>query len=274
MTNIRKGRFTELANSLKSRLSRIKDTHIPTARAYGALGRAKGLRAVNIGALKVVDALEGVGAIRPRQAKKVRIGILSADAYDTTPYTKHTLQVAGTNQERQHFYSHSSGAKNPIFFDKMPKNVQDHFNAIARNGDEMSLKTIGLKQGVSPAGTDNGLSFELGGTKRLHDLWEKHYIKLRNSNPDARLPYNDNTLSRLQRKIDVMDVAQRKAIPKLRDNYTALRSASGKAALIAGLGGAGALLMANRRKNEQSGNSGRGNKSMAKRANTSNKYFR
>ena len=70
--------------------------------------------------------------------------------------------------------------------------------------------------------------------------------------------------------------AEEIAIQSLRQNYTTLRDTAGKAALIAGLGGAGgfALMMANRKKNEQSGNSGRVNKSMAKRANTSSKYFK
>ena len=374
MTGIQKGRFSQLAQNIVHRLGQagvrsaktIRNTNAKlaerlfdakahlltnglggkikaattnigtTTRAYGQLGRAKGLRAVNIGALKVVDALEGVGAIRPRQAKKVRIGILSADVHDTMPFTRETdysdilrsrrrysekpmtesrlIEIKGENpnqhvwsysEAKKHFFDpevreyrkENTSPKRSVFYEDMPKGVKEQFDDMAEyglGGPYREGRSGNKTKGTYRMDTEN-MDSRLADSLNQDDYFDRiFYDKERKRNslyPHTEKPRSakqkfDNAINRQYlnevvaptgNRRNEMHVARRNAVPKLRDNYTALRSAAGKAALIAGLGGAGGLALmmaANRKKNEQSGNSGRVNKSMAKRANTSSKYFR
>ena len=362
MTGIQKGRFSQLAQNIVHRLGQagvrsaktIRNTNAKlaerlfdakahlltnglggkikaattnigtTTRAYGQLGRAKGLRAVNRGALKVVDALEGAGMMRPRQANKVRIGILSADAYDTHPFTKETglsdwnrprrryaekpmtesrlIEIKGENPNQQNGWSYSEAKKHffdpevieyhrehvipkrSMFYEDMPKHVQEQFDAL-------NLGIAGKRAGDTPYAADRKLARELGFSRRMDDVVSQKQKERERLYPTTDKPRSakqrfNNEINR-QYYREVVDPAYRRAlkassaedtaVQSLRQNYTTLRNTAGKAALIAGLGGAGGLALmmaANRKKNEQSGNSGRVNKSMAKRANTSSKYFR
>ena len=380
MTNMQKGRFTELGQRLVARLgragarsatsmrgaeaklaerlfdasihpaisrvsSRVRDA-IPTVRAYGELGRAKGLRAVNRGALKIVDALEGAGVMHPRQANKARIGIVSADVYDTVPFDrsnytngdrplmrrsprdkdyltdesvlraklKHDPSYADGSfaprygrtyaQERAEVFNPEQRArrkerfpKNPMFYEDMPKGVREQFDDMAEYGlggpyreGRNQNKTTGtyrmdtenmdtrLADSLNPDGYfDRILRDKERKVDSLYPFTEKPKSAKQKFNNAINRQYLNEVVAPTGNRVIEMRTARRTAVPKLRDNYTALRSAAGKAALIAGLGGAGGLALmmaANRKKNEQSGNSGRVNKSMAKRANTSSKYFR
>lgn len=363
MANIRKGRFTELGQQLVARLgragvrsatairntnaklaerlfetslhplgervsSRLKDV-IPTARAYGELGRAKGLRAVNSGALKVVDALESAGVMHPRQANKARISIVSADVHDTVPYNRYDYRIererpfvtralkdreykldtnylrgklkADPNYKTNPTYGNTYAEdkaitfdphlmerrkenypKNPVLYEDMPKHIQAQFDAMAEQGLQ------GKPYRGTPQDIDNSLSREIGFSRQRNSIanekqktGEALYPKT-DKPRSAKGKFNNALNYQYEREVlypanlramSAREVEQ-DALPKMRLNYKTLRNTAGKAALIAGLGGAGALLMASRRKNEQSGNSGRVNKSMAKRANTSSKYFR
>ena len=273
MTNIHKGRFTELAESLKSRLAHIKDTHLtrPAIRGYGELGRAKGLRAVNSGALKVVDALERAGAIRPRQAVKARIGIMSADTYDTMPkfvYAKNPTVQENTIPGQRRIYGQT------------PASIRRKINDISSVDAYGKKRDFGNADDMSNPKRESRYLVDMFGKQkyfqRLHyeklDQFDKTMNELIDSGASQKEVWEaeDKLRSELtnptRRRISRMNDAEQAAIPKLRANYQSLRNKAGLG-LLAGAGAGGlALLMANRKKDEPSSGSGKVNKSMAKRA--------
>jgi len=282
MPNMQKGRFTELANSLKSRLSHIKDTHLPTIRGYGELGRAKGLRAVNSGALKVVDALERAGAIRPRQAVKARIGIMSVDAYDTMPkfvYAKKpTIQENAIPGQRR-------------IYGQTPASIRRKINDISLVDAYDKKRNFGNADDMSnPKRESRYLVDMLSGRDYFKDIHDKkidardeviNLLSLKGVPQKKLLEVADEydlTIKPTWRRMFRMGDAEQAAVPKLRASYQSLRNKAGLG-LLAGAGAGGlALLMANRKKESSSG-SGKVNKSMAKRAmptkaqSPSNKYL-
>lgn len=254
MANIRKGRFTELAESLKSGLSRIKDTHLPTIRAYGELGQAKGLRAVNRGALKVVDALDNPQRrmIGGWHASKARAGILSVDAHDMAP-----ALISGSRDAEndiKHISNQLDYARNRglpskrkiVVMDDMPDHIKEALIDHATKNAYGERIHPYIDSDVKRMARSNG-----GGIKAFgynHDIPQALIEQGRTLHPDS-------LWSHIESK-DLIDA---------HNKYKKIRNIGLLGATVGGLGGV-ALLMANRKKNETPSSSGRVNKSMAKRA--------
>lgn len=275
MTNIHKGRFTELAESLKSKLLHIKDTHLPTIRGYGELGRAKGLRAVNSGALKVVDALEGAGMMRQRQANKARIGILSADAYDTmpdfvfdrpTPHPQSRFNGDGLPEQRK-------------IRENIPISIREKMNDVSLTDAYGKERRHADRNNINnPNRVSRYLADMTGGSDYFRNIHHKkldardeviNLLSLKGVPQKKLLEVADEydlTIKPTWRRMTRMGEVEQSSVPKLRASYQSLRNKAGLG-LLAGAGAGGlALLMANRKKNEPSSGSGKVNKSMAKRA--------
>jgi hypothetical protein len=253
-------------------LSRIKDTHLtrPAIRGYGELGRAKGLRAVNSGALKVVDALESAGAIRPRQAVKARIGILSADAYDTMPkfvYAKKPTVQENTTPELRRIYGQT------------PASIRRKINDISSVDAYGKKRDFGNQEDMSNPKRESRYLVDMFGKQkyfqRLHykklDQFDKTINELIDSGASQKEVWEaqDKLRSELtnptMRRMFRMGDAEQDAIPKLRASYQSLRNKAGLG-LLAGAGAGGIMLAMANRKKESSSGSDKVNKSMAKRA--------
>ena len=286
MTNMQKGRFTQLAQRIarnvgqagvrgvkgfqnlerkiaythpigriRGRLADFKENlpqYIDTARAYGELGRAKAIHGVNKGAVKIVDALESAGIIHSRQAKKARFAI-------------GLTNLSEMNNERYRSF--------------IPKKIKsDADNAYnryvnsdpAEDGDDWALDeyqeyldTKHPLQHIDDA--RNKLTIDGGDNLRIIEMRRKGKGWLRDSKP--KLKFSEKIEGYPGGSVGY----------RMMNNYTTANKITALAA--AGGLGLGALALANRKKENTPNSSGRVNKSMAKRAtptkaqSPSNKYL-
>jgi hypothetical protein len=282
MTNIQKGRFTQLVQRvarnvgqagvrgvkgfqnlerkiaythpigrIRGQLADFKENlpqYADTARAYGELGRAKAIHGVNKGAVKIVDALESAGIIHSRQAKKARFAI-------------GLTNLSEMNNERHRSFIPK----------KIKSDADDAYNRYVNSGpvedgeDDWALEEyhdyINRKhplQHIDDA--RNKLTIDGGDNLRIIEMRRKGKGWLKDSKP--KLKFSEKIEG-----YDGPDIRYR-----MMNNYQTAKKITALA--TAGGLGLGALALANRKKDATPSSSGKVNKSMAKRANTSNKYFR
>ena len=225
---------------------------------YGELGRAKGLRAVNRAALKIIDAMDNPKRrmIGGWHAAKARAGILSVDAHDVAPaYIGYSNpQDSLKSMHDQLDYARTRGLpkrRRIVVMDDMPDRVResliDHAtkNAYGERSDSYIDSDVTRLARRSDGGGITAFGY-------YHDIPQAIIDHGRRNKPDS-------LWSHIESK-DLIDA---------HNKYKKIRNIGLLGATVGGLGGV-ALLMANRKKNKTPSSSGRVNKSMAKRATIQN----